>query len=150
MGISRKNATKNKVNANEIRGSYKFEYFKFNFSFLSPNSEYNFENKLINSGLKLDIFARILDLSDKPILSIKLLGKKKGYETVPVNHIKIKSNCKSSFYDNEERVQACEDKYYIFRLYPNNNPLAIRLIGRFAKGVFYLFYIAIDHDKIYK
>jgi len=148
MGIKRIKTKHQKHNVEEIKGSYKFSYIKFNFSFLSTNKQYNFENSKITSKIKVDILDRIIELSLDTIMAVQALGKERGLETIDNSNIKISAKCKSNFEDNEERVQICSDKYYIFRVYPNNNPYPARLIGRWAKGVFYIFFIELEHKYV--
>lgn len=132
----------------EIKGSYNFLYLKFNFSFLSTNKQYNLQNAKITPNMKVDILDRIIELSSDTIMALRTLGKERGYETINDSSIKITAKCNSNFHSNEERVQACGGKHYIFRLYPNNNPLPARIIGRLAKGVFYIFYIELEHKYV--
>ena len=141
-----KKSVKHKIE--EIKGSYKFTYIKFNFSFLTSNNSFNINNSKINSETKADLIDRIIELSNDTIISLGILGKERGYETIDDSMIAIKAKCSTKFDDNRERVQACSDKYHVFRLYPNNNPRAVRIIGKFAKGVFYVFFIDMEHKYI--
>lgn len=148
MGLQRKNVKSRKHKIEEIKGSYKFLYIKFNFSFLSNNKQYNFENSKIIPKVKADILDRIVELSSATIISLKALGKERGFETIDEDCIKITAKCNNKFEDNKDRVQACSDKYYIFRIYPTNHPYPARMIGKWAKGVFYIFFIELEHKHV--
>ncbi|SFF67965.1 hypothetical protein SAMN04487885_106108 [Clostridium cadaveris] len=148
MAIKKKNKETKKHKVEEIKGSYKFNYIKFNFSFLSTNSKYNFNNNKMSDLHKAELINRILFWSSCSIIYLSQLPKDKGYETIAEEMIAITASPNNKFYEDAERVQACSDKYYVFRLYPNNNPIAIRLIGKWANGVFYLFFIDMDHKYV--
>ncbi|WP_297429950.1 hypothetical protein [Clostridium sp.] len=148
MAIKSKSTGHKKHKVEEIKGSYKFTYIKFNFSFLTTNKQYNFENPKMMNDIKIQIFDRILYWSSMTTTALGTLGKNLGYETIEESQIKINAKCNSNFGSDEERGRACSDKYYVFRGYPNNNPYTVRLIGKWAKGIFYLFFIDLEHKYI--
>lgn len=148
MGIQRKNVKSQKHKIEEIKGSYKFLYIKFNFSFLSNSKQYNFDNSKMTQNIKADILDRIIELSENTIISLGTLGKERGFETIEESNIKITAKYSNKFDDNEERVQTCSDKYYVFRIYPNNNPYPARMIGKWARGLFYIFFIDLEHKYV--
>ena len=140
---------KEKYKVEDIKGSYKFTHLKFNFSFLTSNSKYNFDNKKIDKNVQADILKRICELSGYTIVQLGSLGKERGYESLLENSISISARCNNDFFKNQDRANAANNKYMIFRLYPNNNPLPARIIGKFINGVYYIFFIELEH-KCYK
>jgi hypothetical protein len=99
-------------------------------------------------NIKADILDRIIELSENTTISLGTLGKERGFETIEESNIKITAKYSNKFDDNEERVQACSEKYYVFRIYPNINPYPARMIGKWAKGLFYIFFIDLEHKYV--
>lgn len=130
----------------DIKGSYNFTRLQFNFSFLTANSEYNFSNKKINKNIKADILDRLCELSANDIMAINAQGKKRGFEFIEDKRIAIRAVCNPSFFRSEYIKEFCPAKYCIFRLYPNNNPFAARILGRLINGAFYIHFIDLDHE----
>ncbi|EPY2302228.1 Uncharacterised protein [Clostridium sporogenes] len=146
--LKNKKATKpsKKINSNEIKGSYKFKYLKFNFSFLSTNSDYNLEK--LDEHIKADLIDRMEELSSITYLQLASMPKSRGFEGIKESSFSIKANYKKEKFNEEDFRNSC-DKYNIIRLYPNNNPLPVRLIGKLSNNVFYLLFIDKEH-KCYK
>ncbi|MGV3027079.1 hypothetical protein ACED96_15365 [Clostridium thermobutyricum] len=142
----KKSKTNEKTNIEDIKGSYKFKYVKFNFSFLTTNNTYNF--KKMDKQMKSDLLDRIEELSSMSYMELSSLPKEKGFEDINKNSISISAKFKEEqFNDGDFRNKS--DKFRVIRLYPNNNPKPVRLIGKEANNVFYLMFIDKEH-KCYK
>lgn len=143
---SKKKKSNEKKTIEDIKGSYKFKYLKFSFSFLSTNSTYNL--KKMDKRMKSDLLDRIEELSSMTYMQLNALHKSKGFEEIKENSFSITAEYKKDEF-NEGGFRNKSDKFKIIRLYPNNNPLPVRLIGKEANNVFYLLYIDKEH-KCYK
>lgn len=102
----------------------------------------------MNNNIKADILMRLEELSQETVMVVSSYDKKRGFELLDSRAIGISAQFKSTFYNNN-RVRDGNGKFVVFRLYPNNNPLPVRLIGRLTNNIFYLFYIDLEH-KCYK
>ena len=109
----------------------------FNFSFV--NYMENFDK-----NHKAQLVDRIFELSQEPYLVVAQWPKDKGFENISLN---IRKSIDPSFFESENRT--FDGKYTIIRLYPNNNPLPSRIIGKMLNKIFYVFFIDID-GKLYK
>ncbi|MGL5084861.1 MAG: hypothetical protein ACRC68_03960 [Clostridium sp.] len=143
---SKKDKVKNKTNISEIIGGYKFEYLKFNLSFFSTNNDYNF--KQMDKTTKADILDRLQELSTETFMQVASYSKNRGFELIDKKSIAIKANYKQVEFE-KDGFRNSGTKYHIFRLYPNNNPLPVRLIGKITSNIFYILFIDMDH-KTYK
>lgn len=112
-------------------------HLKFNFSFISYD-------KNITKTIKSDLYDRIQELSAEPYLVVANYDKKIGFE---FENLKITKKLPQKIYDNETRK--IDEKYAIFRLYPNNNPSVVRIIGKFVDKIFYIIFIDVN-GKLYK
>lgn len=109
----------------------------FNFSFITYMDGFE--------GIHRENFIkRIIEISKEPYLVVANWPKEIGFEYVEVN---ISKQIDPKFYESENRV--FDGKYTIFRLYPNNNPLKSRIIGKMINKIFYVFFIDINGD-LYK
>ncbi len=112
-------------------------YLKFNFSFITY--EKKFEDKY-----KIALLDRIRELSEHEYLVVSSWDKKKGFETEKIN---IRTQISSKFYENKNRKY--DNKYTIIRLFPNDNPIQARIIGKMINKIFYILFIDIG-GKLYK
>ena len=117
--------------------SFSPTHIMFNFSFLSymENFDKNHKAQLVN---------RIIELSKEPYLVLAQWPKEKGFENIS---IEINKKINPNFFESENRT--FDGKYTIIRLYPNNNPLPSRIIGKMLNKIFYVFFIDIE-VKLYK
>lgn len=143
---SKKKKSSEKTNIEDIKGSYKFKYLKFNFSFLSNNSTYSFKN--MDKQMKADLIDRMEELSSMSYMQLSALPKNSGFEDIKESSFSIKAKFKEEQF-NDGNFRNKSDKFKVIRLYPNNNPKPVRLIGKESNNVFYLLYIDQEH-KCYK
>ena len=113
-------------------------YLKFNFSFMK------YDEKDFTEEHKKALFDRIVELSTYNYQLIASWRKKIGFEKI--NEKIIKKQISIEFAQSDRNR---DDKYTIFRLYPNNNPLNSRIIGKEINKVFYILFIDIK-GKLYK
>jgi hypothetical protein len=126
------------------------KYLKFNFSFMTTNSNYGFDNAKFVDEHKSQLLSRIFELSKNPYAEVCLMSKNQGFEFIKENDMKFTCKYKEEeFYKSEFRKRA-NNKYCIMRLYSNNNPACIRCIGKVVSNIFYVMFISFDHDKLYK
>lgn len=114
-------------------------HIKFNFSFISYD-----EN--VDNEIKAKLIDRIRELSSVPYLEMAAWRKDKGLE---FERVDIKKNIANDFFKGNSHRQFNDGKYAIFRLYPNNNPKVVRVIGRLINKVFYIFFIDVG-GNLYK
>lgn len=110
-------------------------HLKFNFSFISYD-------KKMDSKDYMEMFERIKMLSSEPYpsLLVKYRGKKSQFmEIVPVNDIGIRKEIPKEF--RKIFLSETNQKFAIFRIYPNNEPKVARIIGMLKGTIFYIFYI---------
>ncbi|MDK0719586.1 hypothetical protein P7A74_16445 [Clostridium perfringens] len=142
---SKKKKKTEKTKIEDIKGSYKFKYLKFNFSFLS-NNKYGL--KKMDKQMKADLIDRMEELSSISYMELSALPKERGFEDIKSESISIEAEFKEKQF-NDGNFRNKSDKFKIIRLYPNNNPKPVRLIGKEANNIFYLLYIDQEH-KCYK
>lgn len=116
----------------------KFEptHIKFNFSFITYKDSFDNEHKI-------KFLERIFELSEQPYLVVSSWGKEKGFENIKLD---IKKEIDSNFFNGNREF---DGKYTVIRLYPNNNPLPSRIIGKMINKIFYVFFIDIK-GNLYK
>lgn len=133
MGIK-----KNSKIAKPCTNCFSPEYIKFNFSYISY--EKDFEDRF-----KLQLFKRFRELSEVPYVVILNRDKRTAFE---FEEIKIRKEVPLKF---QQRFQSKDynNKFAIMRLYPNNNPAVVRIIGVIIKNIFYIFFIDVG-GKFYK
>ncbi|WP_340032481.1 hypothetical protein NSQ20_11480 [Paenibacillus sp. FSL K6-1122] len=142
-----KNNDKDTLSRSDITNS-KPTHIKFNFSFITANNEFCFENGEFNDAHKLKLLERILTLSQETLVTVLNYKKNIGIEFIP------KEQCREvgynpRFTDAEHRKKEVDGKYAVFRIYQNNNPLPSRAIGKLINNVFYILFIDLNH-KMYK
>lgn len=49
-------------------------------------------------------------------------------------------------FNSEFLRRSAGDKYAVFRIYPNNNPIPSIVIGKIIHEIFYIMYIDLNHD----
>lgn len=104
----------------------------FNYSFIS----YGWEE--LNDTEKSQLFNRIYDLSSEEYLLISQRNKKIGIEFI--NENQIAKQIPNNFF-NVNTHRNFSGKFCVFRLYPNNNPTAGRVIGVLINKIFYILFI---------
>jgi len=115
-------------------------HIKFNFSFITY--EDNFDEKY-----QIQLLKRIREMSSVPFIELMSWSKNKGFEIEKIN---IEKNISPNFYQGHRDFD--DEKYAIFRLYTNDNPILARVIGRLINKIFYIFFIDIggnlyNHSK---
>ncbi|MDU0070017.1 MULTISPECIES: hypothetical protein [Bacillus] len=129
-------------------GAFKPTHIKFNFSFLTTNNKYSFSNPDFKDEYKAQLLTRIVELSSEDYHVISSLPKNRGLEFITGESFSKLVNFKPEFNNSDFRKKA-SDKYAVFRLYSNNNPIPGRIIGKIVNKIFYVFFIDLKH-KIYK
>lgn len=114
-------------------------HLKFNFSFITYEDNFNSEHQL-------QLLKRIRELSGVPYLEMASWDKKIGIE---IEKISIKKSISEDFFKGNSHRTFDDEKYAIFRLYTNNNPIVARVIGKLIRNVFYIFFIDIG-GNLYK
>ncbi|WPC79709.1 hypothetical protein [Bacillus halotolerans] len=141
-------ASQKKQLSREDIGAFKPTHIKFNFSFLTTNKSYSFENPELKDEYKAQLLSRMVELSSEDYYIISGLAKNRGLEFLPRSSFNTAIKYNPEFEKSEFRKNA-SDKYAVFRLYSNNNPIPGRIIGKIANKIFYVFFIDLKH-KIYK
>ena len=111
-------------------------YLKFNFSYITYDEDLNEEHVWA-------LFKRMRDLSSEPYITIMQRRKDIGFE---IEDLDIKKDIPVKF---TERFLADIGKLAVFRIYPNNNPIVARVIGKIINKIMYVFYIDIG-GKLYE
>ena len=112
-------------------------YMLFNYSFICHGL------KDMNINEKSALFDRICDLSKEKYLVVAQRSKNIGIEFIDSNQ--IKKDIPEEFFDNNTH-RKFNNKFCVFRLYPNNHPTPGRVIGVFIKNIFYILYIDIKGE----
>lgn len=128
--------TNGKIQLKACTNCFAPTYIKFNFSFITYDD--NFEDKY-----QLQFLKRVRTFSEVTYLELLSWDKKRGLEFEKVD---ITKEISPLFFSNHRNFN--DGKYAIFRLYPNDNPIQARIIGKVIKNVFYIFYIDIG-GKLY-
>ena len=119
----------------------------FNFSFITTNNDFNLNGTNFTGKKAKLLFDRISFLSQFDVKDAIAKGKKHGLELIKSfsNKDKIsKLDIHSAF--GEDRVDLCNDGYWIFRLCPNNNPYESRILGKMIDHTFYVMFIDCEHE----
>lgn len=146
--IKFKQKDNNKISKNDIKNN-KPTHLKFNYSFITNNNRYSYKNEEFNGDHKLNFLNRIFQLSEKELIEIMAYSKNIGLEFIEKKDFKKDIEYNKKFEDVEYRKKETDGKYAIFRLYPNNNPLPSRIIGKLINNVFYIMYLDLKHE-LYK
>ena len=134
-----------------LRNAEQPVYITFNFSFLTTNSSYNMTNKDLTNEHQQHFINRIIELSNKEIVSLTARTDKKwGLEKISKTSFgrqdKIKNMSIHDKFDSSVRKELSGDNFWIFRLCPNNNPYETRIIGKMIDDIFYVMFFDINHD----
>ena len=108
-------------------------HLKFNFSFITFEDNFTEDHQV-------QLLKRIRELSSVPYLEMASWDKRIGIE---IEKIDINKQIPPGFLSGNSHRNFDDDKYAIFRLYTNNNPIVARIIGRLINKVFYIFFIDI-------
>ena len=108
-------------------------HLKFNFSFITYEKGFSKE-------YQIQFLNRIRELSKVPYLEMMQWPKAKGLEIEKIN---INKEISINFFNESSHREFNDKKYAIFRLYPNDNPIEARIIGRLIDKIFYIFFIDI-------
>lgn len=109
---------------------FKPTHLKFNFSFMKYEDDFTNEHKSA-------LIDRIEKLSAQNYQIVAGWNKSIGFETIDIS---INKQIHPEFAQSDRKY---DNKYTIFRLYPNNNPLPSRIIGKLINKVFYILFIDI-------
>lgn len=134
--MSSKKVKKEKLKDKIEQTTFQPTHIKFNFSFMSYDDGFSDEHKI-------QFVKRLFDLSKEPYLVVSSWGKEIGFENIPLN---IKKEIMPAFFNGNRQF---DGKYTVIRLYPNNNPLPSRIIGKMINKIFYVFFIDI-YGNLYK
>lgn len=132
LSCKKKDIQKNKL----CNNCYNPIYLKFNFSFIQdkleniPPMHYKF------------ILKRLFELSQEAYNTIASWDKKRGFE---LEKIYLSKNLPEKFSKSNIKY---DDKWCVIRIYPNNNPLPSRIIGKLVNKIFYIMFIDIE-GKLY-
>jgi len=135
-----------KIKRNEI-GNNRPTHIKFNLSFFTTNNNFSNKNEGFIDEYKLQLYERMVFLSEKELIQVLSYRKNVGFETInkeDFNRNDIKYN--ETFDSVEFRRKESNGKYFIFRLYPNCNPIPARIIGKLINNVFYVMFIDLKHE----
>lgn len=115
------------------------ERFAFNFSFFTPDKNYNLEGKQVEKKNRLKLLDKIYYLSQKDIVELVSHDDKyKGLEQIPESQVKLRVH--PIF--KQTRYDSCEDDYWVFRLSKQG-----RVIGKKYKNIFYIMSIDTKFDQ---
>lgn len=137
MSVNKTRVRSKKIITESVNKSIRPTHLKFNFSFITHEKDLTDEHKIV-------LFNRIREISNDSYLVVQQKNKKIGIEYESVS---IKKEIPPEFYNNEYRKTT--NKFAIFRLYPNDNPIIARVIGKVSNNIFYIFYIDIG-GKLYQ
>lgn len=119
----------------------------FNFSFLTTNNDYNIDCSLFTGAIAKKLFNRISFLSSHDVMGATALGKEQGLELIKNFGRKDKiSSLKIHEHFGQDRLNLCNEGYWIFRLCPNNNPYESRVLGKIIDHTFYVMFIDCAHE----
>lgn len=140
----RSGSKKDTISKEEI-ASFRPTHMKFNFSFLTTNNTFSFENSDFSSQHQAQLLQRIFELSKEEYIVVQGWNKKIGVEFVDNSSLKRPVAYGNKFDESEFRRKA-SDKFAVFRLYKNNNPIPARIIGKMVNKIFYVMYIDLNHE----
>lgn len=131
-----------KISRDEIT-SYAPTHIKFNFSFICDNKEFCIEQ--LDKKYIADTFIRIVKMSQCSYVELMNMRKNIGLESIPDHQIP-KANVLKKKLEVADKDKHCSDKFFVFRIYPNNNPLPARVLGKMNNKVFYILGFTLDHS----
>ncbi|WP_297582725.1 hypothetical protein [uncultured Lactobacillus sp.] len=107
------------------------ERFAFNFSFLTPDKQYNLKGNQVEKKTRLKLLDKIYSLSQKDMIDLLSHDDKyNGLEKIPESEIK-KLRIHPIF--RKTRYKACDDDFWVFQLSKQG-----RVIGKKYKNIFYI------------
>ncbi len=121
-----------------------FTHIKFNFSFLTTNNKFSFDNKNFSDKDKIALLNRMKELSEVNYIQLRGYSKNIGFEMLEPSSLTKQIQYSSQFNDVDFRKDT--DKYAVFRLYTNNNPKPARIVGKLVNKVFYILFIDLNHE----
>lgn len=137
-----------KINKDEIKKNSP-THIKFNYSFITNNSRYHYENGSFTDKFKLEFLQRTFALSQKELVHILAYRKNIGIEFLEKEQIIKDVKYNPRFDEVEYRKKESGGKFAVFRIHTNNNPLPSRVIGKLINNVFYIMFIDLEHE-LYK
>jgi hypothetical protein len=140
----RSGSNKEKISRNEIE-SFKPTHMKFNFSFMTTNNAFSFENSDFLPVHQAQLLKRVYELSQEDYVVISGRNKKIGLEFIEKSSFNRPVEYSKKFDESDFRKKA-NDKFAVFRLYTNNNPIPARIIGKIVNKIFYIMFIDLSHD----
>lgn len=148
--VDLKNKRKKKTVSKVEIQVYKPTHIKFNLSFITDNNEHTIYCKDMNDQHLAELFKRMIVISKTSMVELLAQPKNNGLESIEGE--KFKGNKKDIFikkFKEANKVEFSKGKFFIFRLYPNNNPIPARVIGKMINTTFYVLAVSLDH-KLYK
>lgn len=139
------NSSAERISKSELTGS-KHTHIMFNFSFITSNKNFSFHNPRFIDKHKVKLLDRIHELSSSDFITVLSSPKEKGIEFIDQESFKRKVSYHPDFDKSEFLRRSAGDKYAVFRIYPNNNPIPSRVIGKIIHEIFYIMYIDLNHD----
>lgn len=134
-----KSVKKNKISLEKTcTNCFSPTHLKFNFSFITYEKNFTEDHQI-------QLLKRMRELSEVPYLEMMAWGREIGIEIEKIN---ISKKISEDFYKGNSHRNFDDEKYAIFRLYTNNNPIVARIIGKLIRNVFYIFFIDIG-GKLY-
>jgi hypothetical protein len=143
--IKLKKNEKVKISRSEISNN-KPTHIKFNFSFTTRNKDFSLKNELFTDEHKLQLYERMVFLSENELIQVLSYSKEIGIEQIYKEDFKKDIKYNDKFDAVEYRRKEAGGKYAIFRLYTNNNPLPARIIGKLISNVLYIMYVDLKHE----
>lgn len=139
----KKSKDREKISSQDI-ASFKPTHMKFNFSFMTTNNDFSFDNPEFTPEHQAQLLKRIRELSKEDYVIVANRKKNIGIEFIEKASFRKNVDYGKKFDESQFRKNS-NDKYAIFRLYTNNNPLPARIIGKIVNNIFYLMYIDLKH-----
>lgn len=126
-------------------------YITLNFNFMTNSKDFNFDNDNLTNDHKDYIFRRLFELSKKDMVSITAkTGKRLGLESLKLkdlgNEDKLKQMKLHGKFQDSVRNELSGEKFWVFRLCPNNNPYPTRIIGKMIDDTFCMMFLDLEHE----
>lgn len=110
----------------------------FNFSFLTHDKKYNFNNHGFNKNVKSTFLNTLLRLSSDDLIAIFNYPKETGLERIDESEMHFSSNAE---FVNSDRDKDCLDGLWVFRMNKKG-----RVIGKIQNTTFYIMCIDTSFD----
>lgn len=131
----------------ELLNSYSSTHILFNLSFMTDHKDFKLIEDIEQKHL-VQLIKRMYNLSREHYKDVMLYEKKQGFEDIKETGLKNPQSLLKNF-NSTKMIEQSKDKFFIFRLYPNDNPVCARVIGKFIDKSFYILGICFNHDKLY-